>query len=89
MKIRFRNKILLWDSIRKVMFYKLKRSVVILPPALPDSVGIENCYSRYQGAGRFWAKANSIPLYLSIVQWDPFCFCPEASNPLSNGHKSF
>ena len=42
-----------------------------------------------QGNGRFWAKGNSIPLCLLIMQWDPICFCPETSNPLSNDHKKF
>ena len=51
----------------KVIFYKLRRSTTILPPALPVSIGIENCYSRYQGAGRFSAITNSIPRHLSTI----------------------
>ena len=71
----------------KVALYKLRQIPTILPPALPDSVGIEKFYGRYQGARRFWAKANSISLYLSIMQC--FCFFPEKSKPLSNDHNSF
>ena len=65
----------------------------ILPPVIPGSVGIyyisKTVMIVTQKDGRFWAKANRIPLCLSITQWDLICFCSKTSKILSNDNNSF
>ena len=65
----------------------LRRSATILPPALPDSIGIKNCYGCYSGEWTFLDKSKFD--FTVSINWDSICFCPETSNPLSNDYNSF
>ena len=91
-RVRMKIRISLLNSIRKsYVLYKLRR-IATIPNRHnrdTDSVGIENCYGRYQEDGRFWAKANSIYLYILITQLDSICFRSEMSEPLSKDRNSF
>ena len=46
------------DVISVTRLKLLRRSATIFPPALLDSVGIKNCYSRYPGRWSFLDKSK-------------------------------